>query len=378
MDKPLILLTGPPPARGFGISTHIRMLTATSLPETYHLDQVELGGGAWQSSASARAKRTLSQLARFRREVRSRCPSIVHINSAPDAKAFLRDAAALWLVAGSRTRTVFEFHGGFERNTVLQGSNLIRAFAERTLGKASAVVTLNEYHTDQLLRLCPGLKNVRAIPNFLEPEMMSGLIDEPLGNAGDRLRLLFISRVAREKGVFDSIEATRMLRDRGIDVALTIAGTGDDLEEAKALSAGHGLDDIIEFTGFVAGDDKVEAYRSSDVLLFPTYWNEGFPYVLLEAMAAGLPIVSTTHGVMPHLLKDGVNGFLAEPRDPEALAEKIEKLVLDPGLRIEIGRNNRREVQERYGIEEAARAYGQLYAEVLGGSARGQSGPPTR
>jgi glycosyltransferase involved in cell wall biosynthesis len=198
---------------------------------------------------------------------------------------------------------------------------------------------------------------------------MSGLINEPLREAGRPLKVLFISRVAKQKGVLDSIEAVLALRRKGIQVSLRVAGTGDDLEEAKRLSARHGLGDVVEFTGFIAGDDRIAAYRSSDLLLFPTYWNEGFPYVVLEAMAAGLPIVSTTHGVMPHLLKDGVNGYLAEPRNPAALAEKIEKIVLDPKLRIEIGRNNRREVQGLYGIEEATRAYGRLYAELLAGTA---------
>lgn len=366
MDKPLIFLTGPPPARGFGINTHIRMLLATRLPETYSLEVVELGGETWRSSAFTRTKRTLAQLVRFRQAVCRRRPSIVHINSAPDAKAFLRDAAALWLVPGPDIRTVFEFHGGFEQNTILQGPKLVRDFAQRTLKKASVVITLNQYHAALLLRLCPALENVRVIPNFLEAEMMSRLINEPLVGAGDRLRLLFMGRVAREKGVIDSIEAARILHRKGIKISLMIAGVGDDLTEAKSLSAKHGLDDIVEFTGFVAGDDKIRAYRSSDILLFPTYWNEGFPYVVLEAMAAGLPIVTTTHGVMPHLLRDGVNGYLAEPRNPEALAEKIEKFVVHPELRIEIGKNNRREVQESYGIEEATRAYGQLYAALLG------------
>jgi glycosyltransferase involved in cell wall biosynthesis len=342
------------------------MLMGTSLSEAYRLEQIELGGETWRASAQTRARRVFRQLARFRREVRGRRPAIVHLNSAPDTQAFLRDAVALRLVPESTARTVFELHGGFERNAVFQRSGPIRAFAVRTLPRASAVVTLNEYHTDLLLRLCPGLTNVRAIPNFLEAGAMSGLLSEPPTAAGDRLRLLFISRVAREKGVFDAVEAARMLHGRGVSVHLTIAGTGDDLDEARALAVQHGLDGVVEFTGFVAGDDKIRAYRTSDVLVFPTYWNEGFPYVLLEAMAAGLPIVSTTHGVMPHLLRDGVNGFLVEPRDPEALAEKIEKLAVDPALRIEIGERNRREVQERYGVEEAARAYGALYDELLG------------
>jgi glycosyltransferase involved in cell wall biosynthesis len=365
-DRPLVLITGPPSVRGFGINTHVRMLMGTRLSDAYRLEQVELGGETWRASAPARMKRTIGQLAHLRREVRGRRPALVHLNSAPDAKAFLRDAAALWLIAGPGTRTIFEFHGGFEQNTALQGPRLVRDFAKRTLKKASAVIVLNRYHADLLLSLCPGLDNVRVIPNFLEAGMMSGLISGPLAAAGGRLRLLFVGRVAREKGVLESIEAAAILRGRGRDVGLTIVGAGEDLKEAKTLSAARGLDGVVEFAGFLDGDDKVRAYRSSDVLLFPTYWNEGFPYVLLEAMAAGLPIVSTTHGVMPHLLKDGVNGCLAEPRNAAALAEKIEKLASDPGLRLEIGRNNRREVQESYSAEEAARAYGRLYGELLG------------
>jgi glycosyltransferase involved in cell wall biosynthesis len=363
-NKPLIFLTGPPATRGFGINTHIRMLMGSALANTYDLRHVELGGETWSASPIVRTRRTMAQLGRFRSEVRTTHPSIAHINSAPDAKAFLRDSAALWLIAGSGLKTVFEFHGGFEQNTLLQGSELIRDFAKRTLKKASVVLTLNEYHSDMLLELCPGLENVRVIPNFLEPAMMSGLIDRPT-ETGDRLRLLFISRVAREKGVFDSIEAVQILRNRGVDVDLKIAGTGDDLDEAKKLAAAHDLEGFVEFAGFVAGEDKIAAYRSSDILLFPTYWNEGFPYVLLEAMAAGMPIISTTHGVMPHLLKHGTNGLLVEPRDPAALAEKIEELARKPELMLEMSESNRRTVRESYSIEEAAKAYGDLYAELL-------------
>jgi glycosyltransferase involved in cell wall biosynthesis len=312
-----------------------------------------------------RTKRTLAQLVRLRAEVRTKHPSIVHINSAPDAKAFLRDAAALWMIGASSVKTVFEFHGGFEQNTILQGSELIRDFAKRTLKKASVVITLNEYHSDMLLELCPGLENVRVIPNFLEPDMMSGLIDRPIETA-DRLRLLFISRVAKEKGVFDSIEAVRILRDRGINTSLKIAGTGDDLDESKKLVGMHELEEVVEFAGFVAGEDKIAAYRSCDVLIFPTYWNEGFPYVLLEAMAAGMPIISTTHGVMPHLLRDGTNGFLVAPMNPEALAGKIEELARNPGLVQKMSENNRREIRASYSIEEAEKTYGELYAGLLG------------
>jgi len=365
-DRPLVLLTGPPAARGFGINTHIRMLMSTGLADTYSLEHVELGGATWRSSGVARTRRTLLQLVRFREKVIRRRPAIVHINTAPDTKAFLRDAAALWFARGPDVKTVLEFHGGFEQNTILQGPRPVRDLAKRALRRASVIVTLNGYHTDQLSRLCPGLENIRAVPNFLEAGMMSGLTREPIAPPHDPMRLLFLSRVAREKGVLDAIEAARILRDRGVGIHLEIAGTGGDLDDAKALSAEHGLDRIVEFSGFVTGEDKMRVYLSSDVLLFPTYWNEGFPYVLLEAMAAGLPIVSTTHGVIPHLLKDGVNGYLAEPRNPEALAERIERLALNPRLKIEIGRNNREEVQTTYGIDEAGRAYGHLYGELLG------------
>jgi glycosyltransferase involved in cell wall biosynthesis len=363
--RPLVILTGPPASRGFGISTHIRMLKASTLADRFELEHVELGGESWSSSSPRRAKRILAQLSHFRGTVRRRRPSLVHINTAPDTKAFLRDAVALRLVPQRTTGTVLEFHGGFGKRTVLNGAGPLRSFAAGSLRRASSIITLDQFHSDALERLCPGLQNVRAIPNFLEPEMMSALGDVANGAAGGTLRLLFMGRVAREKGVFDAIEATRMLREKGIDVMLAVAGTGDDLEEAKALAASHDLGGAVEFLGYVAGAEKVKAYGASDVLLFPTYWDEGFPYVLLEAMAAGLPIISTTYGVMPSLVRDGVNGYLVAPRDQQALAEKVETFVRNPGLLAEMGKGNRLLVEERYGVEAAAKAYGDLYDELL-------------
>lgn len=365
-SRPLVFVTGPPSARGFGINTHIRMLQSTGLAQAYRLEVVDLGGETWRASGPGRVVRLLSQLVRFRRALSARRPALVHFNSAPDAKAFLRDAAALWTVP-RRIATVFEFHGGFERNTVLQGPAWFRRYAELTLRRASAVVVLAPYHEERLLGLCPGLTNVRVVPNFLEPEAMSALLAAERVPGGDTFRLLFIGRVTREKGVLDAIEAMRLLRDRGTTAALTVVGSGEDLGAARALVARRGLEGTVRFTGFAGGEDKIAAYRSSDALVFPTRWNEGFPYVLLEAMAAGLPIVSTTHGVMPHLLRDGVNGFLVGPRDPAALAERIERLAKDPTLRAAVGNANRREVQASYGIGEATRAYGELYAGVLRG-----------
>jgi glycosyltransferase involved in cell wall biosynthesis len=248
----------------------------------------------------------------------------------------------------------------------------MRDFARRTLKKASAVVVLHEYHAELFSRLCPGLTNIRVVPNFLEAKLMSGLIDEPIHPPGDILKLFFISRVGKEKGVMDSIEAVRILRDRGTDVKLKIGGKGDDLDDARKLADTYGLNDHVEFMGFLAGEEKIEAYRSSDVLLFPTHLCEGFPYVLLEGMAAGTPIITTALGVIPHLLKDGVNGLLIEPRNPERLAEKIEELSRNPQLGTEMAENNRRMLKESYSIDQAEKVYGELYCELLG---TGRYGP---
>ncbi len=136
---------------------------------------------------------------------------------------------------------------------------------------------------------------------------------------GTKLRLLFVGRINQRKGVKYLLEALRLLRTDQIE--LTVCGrVVDGLELFKPFA------DRVTIRPSVSAEELQAAYQAADLFVFPSV-AEGFGQVLLEALASGLPILSTTHTAAPDLIQEGVEGFIVEPRRPDLLAEKIEWAV---------------------------------------------------
>ncbi len=136
---------------------------------------------------------------------------------------------------------------------------------------------------------------------------------------GSKLRLLFVGRINQRKGVKYLLEALQQLQTE--DIELTVCGrVVDGLELFRPFA------DRVTIRPSVSPAELVAAYQAADLFVFPSV-AEGFGQVLLEALASGLPILSTTHTAAPDLIEDGVEGFIVEPRRPDLLAEKIEWAV---------------------------------------------------
>ena len=131
-----------------------------------------------------------------------------------------------------------------------------------------------------------------------------------------KLRLLFVGRINQRKGIKYLIEALRHLPMSQIEVMIC-GRVVDDLEIFKPIQS-H-----VEIRPNISAQDLVRAYQSADLFVFPSI-AEGFGQVLLESLACGLPILSTTHTAAPDLIEDGVEGFIVEPRRSDLLAARIE------------------------------------------------------
>ena len=118
-----------------------------------------------------------------------------------------------------------------------------------------------------------------------------------------------------------------------------MGGEGDISEEKfNKYVADAGLADRVFYRGKMTGKDKAIMYNSSDIFAFPTYYsNECFPLVLLEAMQAALPVVSTFEGGIPDIIDEGVTGFIVRQKDVESLADRLEILIKDKTLRQKMG-----------------------------------------
>jgi len=168
------------------------------------------------------------------------------------------------------------------------------------------------------------------------------------------VKLLGVGSLLECKGFDILLEACATLKIRGLDFELTVAGGGPLEESLKASTARLGIAQRVRFTGYVTQKDLVPLYREADVFVLPAvleiHW--GIPNVLVEAAACGLPIVTTALPSLPELLTDGREGLVAENRNPRDLADKLERLIGDPGLRRRMGQAGRLRVEECFDVQK--------------------------
>ena len=180
-------------------------------------------------------------------------------------------------------------------------------------------------------------------------------------------------RMLWNKGVGVFVEAARILRDRGVDVHMTLVGIPDyansEYVPNEQLSQ---WDDtgIIDWQGY--RDDMHVVWRECDIAVFPTYYGEGIPLALLEAGACGLPIVATDTAGCRDIIKDGVNGLLVPSKDPVRLADAIESLLADPDLVRKLGDRIYAEITEHYAAQHIATDTQEILKSIYLG--RGWSG----
>ena len=183
-----------------------------------------------------------------------------------------------------------------------------------------------------------------------------------LGQPAERFVLGAVGRLSTEKGFDLLIRAVqRLLQDR-LDVALVIAGEGDEAPRLQQLIDALGVGDRVRLLGFCA--DPRLIYEALDVFVLSSL-REGLPNVLLEAMAMAVPVVATRIAGVPRLVADGVNGRLTEPGDSEALRQGIAHLADDGELRARLGQAGRRTIEERYDFARRMQKIANLYDRLL-------------
>jgi colanic acid/amylovoran biosynthesis glycosyltransferase len=183
-------------------------------------------------------------------------------------------------------------------------------------------------------------------------------------------RILTVARLTEKKGIAHAIEAVSRLVRRGIHVAYTIVGDGPLRADLERLIEDLGLGKQVEMRGWTSHHVVTQLMVKAHVLVAPSVTardgdQEGIPNVLKEAMATGMPIVSTWHGGIPELVDDGVSGFLVPERDVEALADRLAHLSQRPELWSAMGRAGRRKIEREFNLAKLNDDLVDLYARLL-------------
>lgn len=225
----------------------------------------------------------------------------------------------------------------------------------RKLGGAAFVATVSEANRVYLTSILDGDGNggnVHVVPNAVDLRRLA-LAGERRPEAG---LVVSTARLIEKKGLGDLVEACGILRKRGVDVRLEVAGDGPLLGELRAAAADAGLDGA--FPGAQPHEEVRALYARGAVFCLPcvvasTGDRDGLPTSVLEAMAYGVPVVTTAVNGLPDVVIDGETGLVVPERDPTALAEALERLLADPEHARRLGEQGRRHVEQSFSLERS-------------------------
>lgn len=304
------------------------------------------------------------RLARLVRKVR---PDVVHTHTAK-AGAVGRLGA---LLSGRRPVVVHTFHGHVLRGYFGAGGTLLFRAIETILARVSdRLIAVSPEVRDELVRL-------RVAPESRFSVIRLGIeLDERVrfdGDPADVRRRLGIpagkfvvgwfGRMTAVKRTDDLLTMLAGTRERGIDAMLVLIGDGDDRRRLEQRAHDLGIAKSCLFLGYQ--ESVAEWFAICDAVIL-TSANEGTPVTLIEALAAGRPVVATRVGGVPDVVDDGETGFLVRPADTHAMAERLEILARDPELRARMGELGRERVLRRYSVARLLDDVDALYRELLG------------
>ncbi len=277
-----------------------------------------------------------------------RSPDLVYVHFGGNASLY-REGFFVLLAKILRIKTVGHFHAGDVENYYPFQNAAGRRFIRTALKSCDAMIVVSKESARQLLEIVPSAA-IKLIPNAIE----TSAFDFKREAETDKfVRLLFVGAIGKLKGERDLLAALSILREQNLPLKVSILGYG--AENLRAICEELKISHLIEFLGAVSMDERLDYYRRADIFVLPTY-AEAMPMSVIEAMAAGLPVISTRVGGIPELIDDRREGLLFEPGNVAALASHIAELVADEPLRKQLGANGRRKAQNEFDFKEYAAA----------------------
>ena len=256
---------------------------------------------------------------------------IVHVHGASDA-SFWRKRIFINLAKTFGKKVVFHCHGSEFQRFTSQHPDAVK----KTLNKCDCIIALSESWKEWFENTIRH-KNVVVIKNVIAPPNVKKI-------KHDGFVMIFLGRLGKRKGIYDLMDVLVNHKTEFDGKVKFLFGGDGDVEQVKEIIKQNGLEDMAEYQGWVNGEKKEHLQNMADAYILPSY-NEGLPISVLEAMSYSLPIISTTVGGIPEILKNGENGFIMEPGDKNAIYQAIHALMQNGKLREQMGKKSFEKVQ---------------------------------
>jgi glycosyltransferase involved in cell wall biosynthesis/aminoglycoside phosphotransferase (APT) family kinase protein len=228
-----------------------------------------------------------------------------------------------------------------------------RVLLREKLATARFVRAISRFNQDYLERLYPELEGrVRVIHAGIDPAVYRRLPPPPAGIP----KILCVASLRPYKGHAVLLEACRLLKEQGTAFLCELVGDGPLRPGLERRIAELGLGDVVKLAGSLPQNEVTRRLGQSSIFVLPSVvapdgQMEGIPVALMEAMAAGRPVVASDLSGIPELVQDGVSGFLAQPGDAEGIAAALKRLIEEPGLGRDLGERGREKVEREFRLD---------------------------
>ncbi len=353
-QKKEIIIIGPSPdKKAAGIVTHIRNLINYSPLADAKIFDIGSLNAAFKENRTSKTN-IIFNLIRLRGEVKKKCIIIIN-TSIYNASLYKLLLILLFLKKNINQKILVFFHGGRIDNRNKYAIKLMNLLYFM-LCKVDRIYFLSE---DQKIGFDKEFNqfNTFIYNNF---STSNNVIKRSNEKNGKIYKFLFVGRLNQEKGIFEALQAAKQLTKLSSHkFKFLIAGDGVLLTKLKKFVEINELHSYVDFLGFVNSSTLENVYAGSDCLILPAY-REGFPYVYIEAMRAGLPVISTKTGALERLIKNGYNGYHIEMKDVDDLVSKMQYFLEE---RPPLSENCYKEFKENLSKKKAEEFYAQLIAE---------------
>lgn len=270
---------------------------------------------------------------------------IIHIHGSYGMSVYRK--ALITMVGKSvfRKKIIYHIHSSEYIQKYKEGSSRYKNLIKAIFRRADRIGCLTPKWLEQYQQEFGITKGI-VMPNMISPPVYDPQTRKP-HVPGEPIRFLFLGLIHEKKGIFDLVEMLARHRETFEGrIVIHLGGIGK-VEELKALIRQHQLEQVLDYRGWIGEKEKSQLYREVHAFLLPSY-NEGLPICILEAMSYGLPVVATRVGGIPEIMESGVNGFLIDKADQEALHKALLAYVEHPELLQQHGLASLKLIQEYY------------------------------
>ena len=279
-------------------------------------------------------------------------PDLIHAHYATGFAVWLKRAGFRPSVLSVWGADVIDFPPTWFRKRVMRNY----------LSWPSQVTATSQFLRQRTLALAPRIDDRLTVIPF--GVTVPSEIVPPSNN--EKVRLCFIKALLPKYGPEILIDAMALLLERGCNVELSMAGSGEMTDHLQKQVAAHKITRQVDFVGFIAQEKMLNFLRQHDLMIMPSVLDsESFGVAVLEAGAAGRPSVASRIGGVPEVLRDGETGLLVKPGSARALADAIERLVNNAELREKMGRASYQFVKDHYTWDRSLDMMGDLYERLI-------------